>query len=41
MEGRLGGELLLVSGYTEVVSPGVGVLWDSACVTVGPLGEDE
>lgn len=25
----------------EVVSPGVGVLWDSACVTVGPLGEDE
>ena len=41
VEGKLGGELLMVGADREVVSPGVGVLWESACVTVRPLGEDE
>ena len=41
VEVKLGGELLMVGADREVVSPGVGVLWDPACVTMGPLGVDE
>ena len=41
VEGILGGELLIVCTDREVVSPGVGVLWEYACVTMGSLEEDE
>ena len=41
VEGKLRGKLLMVGADREVVSPGVGVLWESACVTMGSLEEDE